>query len=129
MKSNLKDRELKLYNTNPNTLLLAKMDSKIVGCISYIEKDSKTVEMRRLNVHPDFRGLKIGRLLIEHILAKAKDNGYKQMYIKTSSPNTSAQKLYEKLGIRQLENWLPFENYFIDICTGLYDIHYMKQLH
>ena len=128
MKSNLRDRELKLYNTKPNTLFLAKMDNKIVGCISYIEKDLKTVEMRRLNVHPNYRGLKIGRHLIEHLLTAAKENGYQQMYIKTSSPNTSAQKLYEKLGITQLQNRLPFENYFVDICTGLYDIPYMKQL-
>ena len=129
--TDLKDEELKFYTNSPNILLVAKLveTQKIIGSISYVEMDKTTVKMSRLNVHSDFRGLKIGWKLVGELMLQAKANGYIKMYIKTSSPNLAAQRLYTKMGFQQLDQQLCFENTIVDVCSGLYDIAYIKHLY
>ena len=128
--TDLKDPELKFYTQSPNVLLMAKLTDtqQVIGFISYIEMDEETVKMRRLNVHPDFRGLKLGWKLVVELMTKAKNNGYTKMYVNTSSPNIAAQKLYLKMGFQPLDLTLCFENTLVDLCTGLFDVAYIKQL-
>ena len=128
--TDLKDKKLKFYTTWPNILLVAKLveTQKIIGSISYVEMDRKTVKMSRLNVHSDFRGMKIGWKLVRELMLRAKYNGYTKMYIKTSSPNLAAQNLYTKMEFKQLDQRLCFENAIVDMCSGLYDIAYIKNL-
>ena len=42
---------------------------------------------------------------------------------------TAPIKLYEKLGFRFVENLdLPYDNYLIDVITGIYRVAYIKEL-
>ena len=40
--------------------------------------------MNRLAVDNDFRGMKIGRKLVQALIDLAKENGYENMYLETS---------------------------------------------
>ena len=82
------DIEIKLgydsqYGLPRARLYLAYVDGKVAGCIALKELDSETCEVKRLYVRPEFRGLKLGNLLIQKIIDDAKEIGYKAMLLDT----------------------------------------------
>ena len=124
----MKDKELKFWTTDPHRFLVAKTSNgKVVGCVSYKQINEETAEMNRLAVDSNFRGMKIGRKLVEECMKDAKIAGYKVMYLDTSSAQIDAFKLYEKLGFTLLrktdfgEGYGAFiANYFSGLCVHAY---------
>ena len=123
------DTELKFWTTHPNVFLVATSVSsgKVLGNISYRQLNSTTVEMHRLAVNSDFRGLGVGRKLVQKLLDTAKENGYETMYLTTSTPSFSAIKLYEKMGFKFLR-YNDFEASFLGKFTGLKILAYTQRL-
>ena len=58
--------------------------------------------MKRLYVRPRFRGTGLGRVLAEHVIAEARQLGYRQVYLDTLPSMAGAQRLYETLGFRDV---------------------------
>lgn len=90
-------------NDNPNALLLiAQHNTQIVGFLFFIpntkKKNAHTGEFG-VNVHPDFQGIGIGRVLIETLLAWARENKQiEKVSLTVFSSNGQAIKLYKNLG-------------------------------
>ena len=124
----MKDEALNFWTDKPNVFLVAKIRDQVVGCIAYKKIAEDTVEMYRASVDEDFRGLKIGEKLVNELLNYAKSEGYQKMYLITGCAQVPAIKLYQKLGFQFEENLkLPFNNYLIDIITGIYLVAYSKE--
>ena len=124
----MKDEALSFWTDKPNVFLVAKIRDQVVGCIAYKKIAEDTVEMYRASVDEDFRGLKIGEKLVNELLNYAKSEGYQKMYLITGCAQVPAIKLYQKLGFQFEENLkLPFNNYLIDIITGIYLVAYSKE--
>ncbi len=60
-------------------------------------------EGKRLYVRPEFRGLKIGRKLVEAIIAEARKMGYSYMRGDTVASMKAANCLYKSLGFYEIE--------------------------
>ena len=124
---------MKYWTTTPNVFFIAKSkeSGRILGFIGYKQITSNTVEMKRLSVDPDFRGLKIGEYLVEFLIATAQKNGYDSMYLTTSQAQIVAQKLYEKFGFEFLHFLsMPlsaFEINFSYFC-GLKRMAFLKRI-
>jgi ribosomal protein S18 acetylase RimI-like enzyme len=59
--------------------------------------------MKRLFVRGDFRGRKIGNVLIEKLIEEAKSIGYRKMRLDTYPPKMAkAARLYESHGFREI---------------------------
>ena len=60
----MKDKELKFWTKQPgNCFLVASLSSdpdKVVGCVAYKSVGSNTVQVNRMSVARDFRGLGVG---------------------------------------------------------------------
>ena len=126
--TDMKDEELHFWTTKPNVFLVAKIRDQVVGCIAYKKIAEDTVEMYRASVDEYFRGRKIGQKLVKELLQYAKSDGYHKMYLITGCAQVPAIKLYQKMGFQFVENLkLPFENYLIDIITGIYLVAYIKE--
>ena len=124
----MKDEALHFWTHKPNVFLVAKIRHQVVGCIAYKKIAEDTVEMYTASVNEDFRGLKIGEKLVNELLNYAKSDGYQKMYLITGCAQLPAIKLYQKLGFQFVENLkLPFNNYLIDIITGIYLVAYSKE--
>ncbi len=87
---NLEDK----YGLPYGRLYLAFCDEKLAGCIALRKIDDENCEMKRLYVKPDFRGKKIGNILVERIIEDAKSIGYKHILLDTFPFLETAIKLY-----------------------------------
>jgi ribosomal protein S18 acetylase RimI-like enzyme len=96
------------YSAPDGRLYLATVDDAIAGCIALRPLDSNACEMKRLFVRQEFRGLSIGRILIERVIDDARDIGYATMRLDTFPPKMGkAVQLYESYGFREIE---PYYN-------------------
>jgi len=84
-------------------LFLALSDEKIAGCIALRKVGDATCEMKRLFVRPGFRGLRLGKMLIEKVIAEAKAIGYERMRLDTLPDKMGkAVKLYKSHGFCEI---------------------------
>ena len=56
-------------------------------------------------VRPNFRGKKLGNLMIEEVIEVAKKNSYSKLYLDTAQFMSSAVSLYEKYGFKKTESY------------------------
>ncbi len=91
------------YAKPEGRLLLAYSAGNLAGCIALRKLETEICEMKRLFVREDFRGQKIGILLIETLLEEAKSIGYKKIRLDTYPPKMpKAVELYRSHGFREI---------------------------
>ena len=61
-------------------------------------------ELHLLNVavHPEHRGVAVGRRLVEYVLEEGRHNGGRVVYLEVRAGNVPARRLYRRLGFRDL---------------------------
>lgn len=100
----IKHLEVK-YGMPDGRLYVVYCDGKLAGCIGLRKIDDQNCEMKRLYVRPQFRGKKIGNLLIEKIIADVKAIGYSYMLLDTLPFLQSAIHMYKKCGFYEIESY------------------------
>lgn len=91
------------YDMPNGRLYIALFDDKLAGCIGLRPLREDWCEMKRLFVRPQFRGKKVGRILVEKIIADAKSIGYKHMVLDTIPALENAVNLYKNIGFHETE--------------------------
>jgi|TARA_B110000238_G_scaffold201180_1_gene255698 ribosomal protein S18 acetylase RimI-like enzyme len=79
-------------------IFLAHYDQKVVGTVSLIPIKKDTFELMKLGVFKGYKGLGIGRALIEICIDLCKEKRADLITLETSSKLKNAIQLYEKLG-------------------------------
>ena len=91
------------YAPPEGRLLLAVADEKVAGCIALRKLENGICEMKRLYLREDARGLGVGNLLVEKLMAEARQIGYRKMRLDTYPPKMAkAVKLYESHGFKEI---------------------------
>lgn len=83
-------------------IILAEYQNNIVGTIALIKVEKKIYELAKMSVAPNLRGKKIGHLLMEACIEKAKALGADKMIILSNRKLKNAKYLYEKFGFKDL---------------------------
>lgn len=100
------DRELRElpqgYLPPDGCLLIGLCEGVPAGCVALKKLDDDACEMRRMFVKPEFRNRRLGRILAEKIIEKARDLGYARMRLDTLPSMQRAQSLYSALGFRPI---------------------------
>lgn len=86
------------YGLPSGGLVLAYAGERAVGCAGVRSKGARIAELKRMYVQPEFRGHRLGRLLLERSIAIATDLGYQKLRLDTLASMTGARKLYESFG-------------------------------
>ena len=88
---------------NGATILLAHLDNKIVGtiCINPIDKTSN--EILKFAVLEGYKGLGIGKKLLNYGIDLCKQNKVETIILESSSKLQNALKMYEKFGFQHIE--------------------------
>ena len=91
------------YGLPNGRLYLAYLNSEIAGCVAFRQLDTSYCEMKRLYVRPEYRGNRIGKILIEQIIVDAKQIGYKHIRLDTFPFMDSAIQMYYQYGFYKIE--------------------------
>ena len=86
------------YGEPDGRLWLAYADGRLAGCSALRRLNALDCEFKRLYVREEFRGLHLGRTLMEKIIADAKSIGYEYGYLDTLPFLQAACHMYEEMG-------------------------------
>ena len=94
------------YAAPRGALLLANVDGRLAGCCALRPLDTadypNAAEMKRLYVRDAFRGMGLGRQLVEATLDAARQAGYACVLLDTLDDMEAARALYEDLGFEDI---------------------------
>ncbi|KAJ3158394.1 hypothetical protein HDU86_002860 [Geranomyces michiganensis] len=80
-------------------LFLIRVDAKAAGCVGLkIYPGNKYGELKRMYVRPAFRGLGLGKKLLERVLEAAKENNVPIVRCETGTLQPEAIGLYQRAG-------------------------------
>ena len=83
-------------------LLLVEVDGQIAGTISLRKIRVDCGEIKRMYIKPEFRGKKLGNLMIEKVISVSKENRFSKLYLDTALFMSSAVYLYKNYGFKEI---------------------------
>lgn len=98
------DKELdnfaEIYLQEENSLLIAKSNENLVGCVGLQHINTEYCELKRMFVTPDYRNKGIGKLLLDNAIKEANSKSYKKVLLATPYNFNVAINMYFKKGFK-----------------------------
>jgi N-acetylglutamate synthase-like GNAT family acetyltransferase len=82
---------------------ILEKDDKIVGSMAIVEHSMSEAQLRWLLLHPNIRGIGLGKKLMDDAIAFCKANGYSLIFLWTEDLLKPATKLYKSRGFTLTE--------------------------
>ena len=95
-----------------------RVDGAPAGCAGIKLFGAEYGEVKRMYVRPEFRGLGLGRLLLDHLADHAKKHGIEILRLETGIHQHAAIRLYEQAGFQRIP---PFGEYREDPVSRCYE--------
>lgn len=108
----------KYYFLNNGAFIIIEDEGKIIAIGGLLKINSRCAEIKRMRVKYEYQRSGIGTKLLKHLEQIAKEKGYNELYLDTSSKQIAAQRLYEKNG---------YKKYKI-IKEKMLDVYFYKKL-
>lgn len=86
------------YNLPFGGLILICHLQDYIGCGSVRRFEKAIGEIKRMYIRPAYRGLGLGKNLLEKLIDLARERGYERVRLDTKQSMTAASQLYRKLG-------------------------------
>jgi putative acetyltransferase len=83
-------------------IFLAYAQERAIGCVALISMEDAVYELSKMAVSPAFQGRGIGRKLLEHAIAQARQLGARSLFLGSNSSLKNAVHLYEAVGFRHV---------------------------
>jgi putative acetyltransferase len=100
---------------------VARVDAKPAGCGGVQLFGAEYAELKRMYVRPRFRGLGLGKLMLDRLATHAREQSVGLLRLETGIHQTAAIRLYEGNGFRRRP---PFGRYTHDPLS----LYYEKQI-
>jgi GNAT superfamily N-acetyltransferase len=97
---------------------VARHDSVPAGCGGVQLFGREYAEVKRMFVRPQFRGLGLGRLILDRLTSHAREHGMPLLRLETGIHQIEAIALYERCGFRQIP---AFGKYWDDPVSRCYE--------
>ncbi|MBN3273773.1 CMLO acetyltransferase, partial [Polyodon spathula] len=99
----------KTYMKNKGSCFwVAESDDHVVAMIAAVpsREEPGALELKRMSVRKNYRGLGIAKALFRAVLDFARANGCKAVVLETSHVQYDAQKLYESIGYKKIRQFV-----------------------
>ena len=100
---------------NPNVVVIY-LDEKPVGCGCFKKYDKNTIEIKRMFVSPQARGLGLAKKILLELELRASELGYSFSVLETLFKQIEAINLYQKVGYAIIDNYEPYVGLENSIC-------------
>jgi len=106
-----------LIEFNANVVLIY-LDEKAVACGCFKKYNENTVELKRMFVSPEARGLGLAQFVIKELEKEARNQGFQIMILETLYKQIEAISLYQKVGFEIIENYEPYVGLLNSVCMS-----------
>lgn len=96
--ADLKDIEANYLQRGGLFEVIEDADANLLGSFGLYPINKTTCELRKMYFVPSARGSGLGKYALERALARARELGFKQIVLETSSKLLAANRLYAKFG-------------------------------
>ncbi|HEY5051706.1 MAG TPA: GNAT family N-acetyltransferase [Acidothermaceae bacterium] len=89
-----------------------------IGCGAFrdLVDEQPTVEVKRMYVRPEYRGRKIGQLILGDLETRARERGATRVRLETGTRQPEAVRLYEGAGYRLIPNFGDYVDAPASLC-------------
>jgi putative acetyltransferase len=91
-------------------------DEEPIGCGAFKQYDEQTVEIKRMFVHPDFRGQRVGKLILSELEIWAGELGFAECILETGWKQIEAVRLYQRSGYEIIPNYDQYIGVENSVC-------------
>lgn len=89
---------LENYSPENDRLWVAEYDSKIIGCIAIVHNNENEAQLRWFLSDPSFRGLGIGKKLLNDAIEFCRERKFKSVFLLTTDKQEKAVEMYKSIG-------------------------------
>jgi GNAT superfamily N-acetyltransferase len=100
---------------NDNVVVIYLEDAP-VACGCFKKYDKKTIEIKRMFVSPDARGLGLAQRILKELELLGKDQEFSISVLETLYKQNEAISLYQKVGYSIVDNYEPYVGLQNSIC-------------
>ncbi|SHN07343.1 GNAT family N-acetyltransferase [Flavobacterium xinjiangense] len=100
---------------NPNVVIVY-FDNNAVACGCFKKYDKNTIELKRMFVSPEARGLGLAKKIILELELWAHELGFSCSILETLYKQKEAIGLYQKVGYTIIDNYEPYIGLENSIC-------------
>ena len=104
-----------ILEINPNVVILY-IEDKAVGCGCFKKYDKNTIEIKRMFVSPEVRGMGLAQTILLELEGWAHELGYLFSVLETLYKQKEAIALYQKTGYYIVDNYEPYVGLENSIC-------------
>lgn len=100
---------------NPNVVIIY-LDNKPVACGCFKKYDKDTIELKRMFVSSEARGMGLAKKIIQELELWAHELGFSSSVLETLYKQKEAIGLYQKVGYTIVDNYAPYVGLENSIC-------------
>jgi GNAT superfamily N-acetyltransferase len=104
-----------IIELNPNVVVIY-LGEKPVACGCFKKYDKNTIEVKRMFVTPEARGLGLAQRILQELELWAQELGYSFSILETLYKQQAAIGLYQKVGYAIVDNYEPYVGLENSIC-------------
>jgi ribosomal protein S18 acetylase RimI-like enzyme len=98
---------------------VARDGGRPAGCGGVLLVGREYAEVKRMYVRPAFRGRRLGRLMLDHLVEHARQHGLTVIRLETGIHQREAIALYEARGFRKIPPFGPYRDDPVSLCYEL----------
>jgi N-acetylglutamate synthase-like GNAT family acetyltransferase len=94
---------VKKFKPDTDRIWLAETAHRVIGSVAIVGHSKADAQLRWFLVHPDYRGLGIGKELLKEALQFCKEHKYRTIFLWTTNELAEATHLYTQFGFTRTE--------------------------
>jgi len=91
------------FDPERDRVWLCEHDGKMVGSLFLMHREVGAAQLRFFLIRPEYRGIGLGKLLMERFMASLRELGYTSAFLWTERELSAAASLYTRHGFRLTE--------------------------
>lgn len=116
---------LEKYSVDKDRLWMAEYNNKIVGCIAIVHHTEEEAQLRWFLLDPAFRGLGIGKKLLNDALDFCHEKRFKNVFLLTTNRQERALDMYKAVGF-ELTKSTTVNQWGVSFDDQRYDLKLLK---